>query len=237
MTTQHDCTLSTALLEQIASQGLDALPDLMRTIINADMEAERQQHLGVGRYERSPERRGYANGFTPKTMTTRVGEVTFADPQVRDGSFYPSALERGLRSERALTLAEMYVQGVSTRRVAAITEQLCGVELSSSQKRTCDRAARPHFGAVADPPAWRDRVSVSRRPLRNGATGWPGARCGGADCHRGGPGWPTPSAGGVRIAERAGGSLAAIPARLGGPWLVWRAAGDQRCVTQRVPRL
>lgn len=135
MTTQHDCTLSTALVEQIASQGLDALPDLMRTIINAAMEAERQQHLGVGRYERSPERRGYANGFKPKTMTTRVGEVTFAVPQVRDGSFYPSALERGLRSERALTLAlaEMYVQGVSTRRVAAITEQLCGVELSSSQ--------------------------------------------------------------------------------------------------------
>lgn len=135
MTTQPDCTLSTALLEQIASQGLDALPDLMRTIINAAMEAERQQHLGVGRYERSPERRGYANGFKSKTMTTRVGEVTFAVPQVRDGSFYPSALERGLRSERALTLAlaEMYVQGVSTRRVAAITEQLCGVELSSSQ--------------------------------------------------------------------------------------------------------
>ena len=135
MTTQHDCTLSAALLEQIASQGLDALPDLMRTIINAAMEAERQQHLGVGRYERSPERRGYANGFKPKTMTTRVGAMTFAVPQVRDGSFYPSALERGLRSERALTLAlaEMYVQGVSTRRVAAITEQLCGVELSSSQ--------------------------------------------------------------------------------------------------------
>jgi putative transposase len=135
MTTQHDCTLSPALVEQIASQGLDALPELMRTIINAAMEAERQQHLGVGRYERSPERRGYANGFKPKTVTTRVGEVTVAVPQVRDGSFYPSALERGLRSERALTLAlaEMYVQGVSTRRVAAITEQLCGVDLSSSQ--------------------------------------------------------------------------------------------------------
>ena len=94
MTTQHDCTLSAALLEQIASEGLDALPDLMRTIINAAMEAERQQHLGVSRYERSPERRGSANGFKPKTMTTRVGAVTFAVPQVRDGSFYPSAHPR-----------------------------------------------------------------------------------------------------------------------------------------------
>ena len=69
--------------------------------LNTAMETERQQHLGVDRYERSPERRGSANGFKPKPMTTRVGAVTFAVPQVRDGSFYPSALKRGLRSERA----------------------------------------------------------------------------------------------------------------------------------------
>lgn len=67
-------------------------------------------------------------------MKTRVGEITFAVPQVREGGFYPQALEKGLRSERALTLAlvEMYVQGVSTRKVKAITEQLCGVNISSS---------------------------------------------------------------------------------------------------------
>jgi transposase-like protein len=64
-----------------------------------------------------------------------MGEITFAVPQVREGGFYPSALEKGLRSERALkiTLAEMYVQGVSTRRVKTITEQLCGVEISATQ--------------------------------------------------------------------------------------------------------
>ena len=63
-------------------------------------------------------RRGYANGFKPKTVKTRVGEVTFDIPQVREGDFYPRSLEKGIRSERALmmTLAEMYVQGVSTRR-------------------------------------------------------------------------------------------------------------------------
>jgi transposase-like protein len=68
-------------------------------------------------------------------MKTRVGEITFAVPQVREGGFYPSALEKGLRSERALTitLAEMYVKGVSTRKVKAITEQLCGVEVSATQ--------------------------------------------------------------------------------------------------------
>src|SRR5687767_935522 len=68
-------------------------------------------------------------------MQTRVGEITFAIPQVRGGDFYPQALEKGLRSERALTLAlaEMYVQGVSTRKVAAVVEQLCGASVSSSQ--------------------------------------------------------------------------------------------------------
>lgn len=68
-------------------------------------------------------------------MTSRVGEITFAVPQVRDGSFYPQALEKGLRSERALTLtlAEMYVQGISTHKVAAITKQLCGCAISSTQ--------------------------------------------------------------------------------------------------------
>jgi transposase-like protein len=122
-------------VELLTDQGLDALPELLRVIINAAMLAERQRHLNASLYERTPERRGYANGYKPKTITTRVGPVTFDVPQVRDGSFYPTALEKGLRSERALTLAlaEMYVQGVSTRKVAAITEQLCGVELSSMQ--------------------------------------------------------------------------------------------------------
>jgi putative transposase len=135
MTRQADCTLSASLMELIAEQGLDAVPELIRIIINAAMQAERQQYLNAAPYERTEERLGYSNGFKPKTVTTRMGKVTFAVPQVRDGSFYPQALEKGLRSERALTLAlaEMYVQGVSTRKVAAITEQLCGVELSSTQ--------------------------------------------------------------------------------------------------------
>ena len=82
------------------------------------MGIERQQFLNVGPYERLAERRGHSNGYKPKTVTTRVGPVTFDVPQVRQGGFYSQALEKGLRSERALklALAEMYVQGVSTRR-------------------------------------------------------------------------------------------------------------------------
>lgn len=135
MTRPTDCTLSPELLELIAEHGLEALPELMRIVINHAMQAERQQHLGAAPYERTAERQGYANGFKPKTVTTRVGAITFDVPQVRDSSFYPLALDKGLRSERAFTLAlaGMYVQGVSTRKVAAITEQLCGVELSSMQ--------------------------------------------------------------------------------------------------------
>jgi len=74
------------------------------------MRAEREQHLNAAPYQHTPERQGHANGYKPKTMRTRVGDITFSIPQVREGGFYPQALEKGLRSERALTLAlaEMY---------------------------------------------------------------------------------------------------------------------------------
>ena len=135
MTYQQDCTLPADLLQQVSEQGLDVLPDLIRTIINAAMQAERQHYLNAAPYQRTPEREAHANGFKPKTMHTRVGKITFDVPQVREGGFYPEALEKGLRSERALplALAEMYVQGVSTRKVKAITEQLCGISVSSAQ--------------------------------------------------------------------------------------------------------
>ena len=85
--------------------------------------------------EKPEDRKGHANGFKPKPVKTRIGEITFAVSQVREGGFYPSALKNGLRSERTLTitLAEIYIQGVSTRRVKAIIEQLCVVEISATQ--------------------------------------------------------------------------------------------------------
>src|SRR5690606_12948758 len=131
MTSELDCTLPEEFLEPIVEHGLEALPELIRTVVNAAMELERQRHLAATPYERTEKRRGYANGYKQKTVATRLGKITFDVPQVREGGFYPSALEKGLRSERALklALAEMYVQGVSTRRVAAITEQLCGFEV------------------------------------------------------------------------------------------------------------
>lgn len=159
MTYETDCTLPEELLEQIAQQGLDVLPAIIRTVINTAMQIERQNYLGVGPYERSQARQGHANGYKPKTVTTRVGQVTFDVPQVRDGGFYPQSLEKGLRSERALklALAEMYVQGVSTRKVAAITEQLCGTEISSSQVSRATAELDEQFAA------WRER-SLGQMP-------------------------------------------------------------------------
>ena len=135
MTYQTDCTLPAEILETITAGGLESIPELIRILVNEAMKLEREQHLGARPYERTATRSGYANGYKAKTVKTRMGEIEFAIPQVREGDFYPEALEKGMRSERALTLAlaEMYVQGVSTRRVAAITEKLCGTSVSSGQ--------------------------------------------------------------------------------------------------------
>jgi len=150
---KNNCTLPSEYLEELAKQGLEGLPDLVRILVNEAMRIERENFLRAKPYERTEERRGYANGFKPKTVKTRVGEVTFDIPQVREGGFYPSALEKGIRSERALlmTLAEMYVNGVSTRKVAAIIEKLCGTQISASQ---VSRAAK-HLDEELE--AWRNR--------------------------------------------------------------------------------
>ena len=153
MTNTSDCTLPVDVFEHLIEGGFDALPDAIRVLINAAMLIERQKFIGVDPYQRTAERRAHANGFKEKTLQTRVGQLTVAVPQVREGGFYPHSLDKGVRSERALklALAEMYVQGVSTRKVAAITEQLCGFEVSSSQ---VSRAAADLDAILA---AWRER--------------------------------------------------------------------------------
>ena len=127
-------------LKILAENGLSDLGKAVEIVLNAAMKLERTEFLAAGPYERTDARRGHANGFKPKRLKTRVGELDLEIPQVRNlqpgiDGFYPRSLERGLRSERALlcSFAEMYVQGVSTRRVARITEQLCGFDVTSSQ--------------------------------------------------------------------------------------------------------
>ncbi len=142
------------VIELIAKQGFNGLGEAVTVLINEAMKIERSRHLEADPYERTRSRIGYANGFKDKTVKTRLGELGLQVPQVREGNFYPSILERGLRSERALklALAEMYVQGVSTRRVKAITEELCGFEVSSSD---VSRAAKSLDGTLE---SWRSRT-------------------------------------------------------------------------------
>ena len=141
------------VLELLSEQGSDGFLEAMRILLDAAMLFERERFINAAPYERTPERRDYANGFKPKRLRTRLGELDLRVPQVRSSEFYPQALERGTRSERAvkLALAEMYVQGVSTRKVKAITEQLCGFEVSSSQVSRATAELDEHF------KQWRER--------------------------------------------------------------------------------
>ena len=153
MTYQIQDTESLSAVELIAERGMEGLPDALAALINEAMRIERERHLRAGSYERNQVRRGYANGYKPKTMKTRMGALPLQVPQVREGGFYPQSLDKGVRSERALklALAQMYVEGVSTRKVARITEELCGFEVSSSEVSRC--------AALLDTEltAWRER--------------------------------------------------------------------------------
>ena len=125
------------IIEQLCNEGFEGITGAVITLLNEAMKLDRTRHLQALPYERSDDRQGYANGYKPKTVNSKLGKLTLSVPQVResDEEFYPSCLEKGLRSECALkaALAEMYIQGVSTRKVKAITEALCGYEVSSSQ--------------------------------------------------------------------------------------------------------
>jgi len=115
--------------------GEDFLRELVQRTVQQVLETEMTGFLGAGSYERNGERRGWRNGYKPRTLKTRVGELELMVPKDRDGEFQTELFERYQRSEKALVLAmlEMYVGGVSTRKVSAITEALCGLEVSKSQ--------------------------------------------------------------------------------------------------------
>jgi transposase-like protein len=153
MTHQAHPSVTREVVQVLAEHGFEGMAQAMELLINECMKIERQQALGVGPYQRGEARRGQANGFKPKRLKTRIGPLELAVPQVRGAKFYPRALERGSRSEKALrlALAEMYVQGVSTSKVTKITEELCGCEISSSD---VSRATALLDGDLAK---WRSR--------------------------------------------------------------------------------
>ena len=140
MTHDDQSTRFEELLQLLSEHGFDGMAEAIEILLNEAMKLERAEVLGAMPYQRTEARRGYANGFKPKTVNSRLGRLRMQVPQTRDVEFYPSALERGERSERALKLAvaEMYVQGVSTRRVEDLVETLGIASLSKSQvSRMC----------------------------------------------------------------------------------------------------
>ena len=138
MDEQHQTTQQDPLLNLLLNEGLqNALPRIAEILINTAMLLERETHIGAAPYQRGVERNGYANGFKSRNFQTAIGALKLSVPQVResDSVFSSSLLEKGSRSDRALksAIATMYVEGVSTRRVTKVMEQLCGFEVSSGQ--------------------------------------------------------------------------------------------------------
>jgi putative transposase len=121
-------------LKEIFAEQEDFLRGLIQQVVQQVLEAEMDEAVGAQKSERTPDRLGYRSGYYSRTLMTRVGKLELRVPQDRQGRFRTDVFERYQRSEKALVgaLAEMYVQGVSTRKVKAITEELCGHEFSAS---------------------------------------------------------------------------------------------------------
>jgi transposase-like protein len=131
--TQYQLTLDRETVQRLFGEN-EQLRQLLESVVNQVLEAQVAEHLQAEPYERTEERRGYRNGYKPRQLTTRVGTLQLRIPQVRDGSFSSDLFARYQRSEQALicTLMEMVVNGVSTRKVAQVTEELCGTAFSKS---------------------------------------------------------------------------------------------------------
>lgn len=132
MTRKYGSTVGIALQELFQDKG--ALKEFLGVLVNDVMQAEAEEHLQAGRYERTEDRRGYRNGTKPRRFKTRIGELELDVPQVRGMEpYHPSLFARWQRSERALMVAcaEMYFQGVSTRKVRKVLDTMCGFEVSA----------------------------------------------------------------------------------------------------------
>ena len=134
--TQINITLETELLHELFTKDgkNDAFSKLLETILNQALMEQSKEQLGAAPYERTEDRTAYRNGFREREMTTRIGTITLRIPRHRNGEFSTTMFERYQRSEQALVLAmiEMVINGVSTRKIEAVTQELCGSSFSKS---------------------------------------------------------------------------------------------------------
>ena len=131
---QYQLTVNEETLQNLLSGDGESLAKLLEELLNQVLEAQRTEQLQADNYERTDGRQGYRNGYKPRKMNTRVGTLNLRVPQIREGVFSTELFSRYQRSEQALvlTLMEMVVNGVSTRKVTEITEELCGTQFSAS---------------------------------------------------------------------------------------------------------
>jgi len=139
--------------QEATGQGDDGLRKVMESAIQRIMEEELTSFLQAETHERTQDRKGYRNGYKPRMLTTRLGRMELLIPKDREGRFQTELFERYQRNEKALmlSLVEMYVHGVSTRKVKAVTEALCGLDISKSQ------VSRLAKGLDEEVQAWRNR--------------------------------------------------------------------------------
>ena len=132
--TRKNGSISREELKQVLTEDRDFLRPLMQMVLQEVLEAEMDETVGAGKGERTEGRKGYRSGYYSRTLITRVGKLELRIPQDRQGRFSTEIFERYQRSEKAFvtTLAAMYIQGVSTRKVKAVTEELCGHAFSAS---------------------------------------------------------------------------------------------------------
>lgn len=156
--TKHEGKASRNDLKGLLAEDGEFLRTLMQVALQEVLEADMADAVGAAKGERTPARLGYRSGYYPRTLITRVGKLELRVPQDRDGRFSTELFERYQRSEKALVaaLAEMYVQGVSTRKVKAITEELCGHSFSASAisaiNKTLDESLRQFSERRLDEP-------------------------------------------------------------------------------------
>jgi putative transposase len=126
--------VSAEIAQGILLEDPDFLREIVERVLQEMLEAEITEHIGAAPYERSVTRTGHRNGHKPRTLRTRVGTLNLLVPQDREGTFSTRLFSRYQRNEKALVLAlmEMYLEGVSTRKVKEITEELCGTSFSKS---------------------------------------------------------------------------------------------------------
>ena len=132
--TDRNRRLGEELAQEVLLDDPGFLREVVERVLQELLEAQMTEHVGAAPYERTEDRKGHRNGYKPRTLRTRVGTLNLLVPQDREGTFSTRLFARYQRSEKALVLAlmEMYVEGVSTRKVKKVTEELCGVSFSKS---------------------------------------------------------------------------------------------------------